>query len=89
MADKDFQFPGSFLTPKASSKFSLTVSVTEFQLAMGNTRMGFSPDGSATSSSTEYHDVYSISPSAAVQLGQILAVAVDNIKKNLVQFLKI
>ncbi|WP_421955134.1 hypothetical protein [Polaromonas sp.] len=76
MAEQEIKLPVSFPEPHVASKFAMTVSLPEFQLAIGHMRMGYSPDGNAASSVVEYHGAYSISPSAAKQLAQILVVGV-------------
>ncbi len=65
----------------AATKFAVSVSATEFNLGFGRTRSVFQANGEALATGIEYTHAFSISPIAAKQLTQILAMSIMQYEK--------
>lgn len=61
----------------AASKFAVSVTSTDFNIAVGRTRHVFQSNGEAVGAGIEYTHAFSLSPEAVKQLAQILAVTIN------------
>ena len=60
-----------------ASKFAVSVTATDFCVALGRTRHVFQPNGEGIGAGVEYTHAFSLSPEAAKQLAQILSLTVS------------
>lgn len=60
----------------AANRVSVTMQPTDITLSMGVTRLAFNPTGVQVGAAVEYVGAYSLSPTTAKQLGEILRITV-------------
>lgn len=81
MAQQPNGIPGTAPEVLPGSKFSVTVSATDFILGIGKTRLIYDAEGKIVGQGVEYTHSFSLSATSAKQMAKVLSLAIERYTK--------